>query len=96
MDQVEVIDECCDVCSQTRSLATMDCSRDMTAIVHAVKEIPNKGEKKVYTSLSILGWYVIASHPVFCSLQSGYVVIQVGGTYQPVMRHLLAVELIYT
>lgn len=46
-DQVEVVDECCDVCLKSNPAEHVDCSEEMKAIVHAVKEIPNKGEKKV-------------------------------------------------
>ena len=46
-NQVEVLDECCDVCSQSSSVEMVDCSHEMKSIIQAVKDRPNKGEKKV-------------------------------------------------
>lgn len=38
---------CCDVCQETQHQSTKDCKDEMVAIVKAVRQIPNKGEKKV-------------------------------------------------
>ena len=43
---------CCDICSQEES-KTADGMEEVMAIVKAVKDIPNKGEKKVKTRIYI-------------------------------------------
>lgn len=38
---------CCDVCSQSESVEAHDAHEEVLAIIHAVQDIPNKGEVKV-------------------------------------------------
>lgn len=49
VDQLERVGHRCDTCSssQTVSTETKDCQEKIIAIVKAVKERPNRGEKKV-------------------------------------------------
>ena len=44
---IEVMDECCDVCSQTSDKEVVDCQKEMSAIVQTVKELPSVGEKRL-------------------------------------------------
>ena len=49
VDQLERVGHCCDTCSssQTASTEMKDSQEEIIAIVKAVKERPNRGEKKV-------------------------------------------------
>lgn len=47
VENVEVMGQCCDVCSQSDSIMMINCEKEMTAIMQTVKEIPSMGEKKV-------------------------------------------------
>ena len=38
---------CCDVCSQSEPVDTHDAQEEVSAIIRAVQDIPNKGERKV-------------------------------------------------
>ena len=51
VDQLKRAGHCCDTCSQAASTETMDCQDEIIAIVKAVKERPNRGEKKVMCAL---------------------------------------------
>lgn len=53
-EELKVSDYCCDVCSQAANTETKDCLKEVTAIITAVKEIPNKGEKKVIKLINVL------------------------------------------
>ena len=46
-DQPEVNGECCDVCVKSDSTEMVECKEEMVAIMRAVMDNPNKGEKKV-------------------------------------------------
>ena len=48
---IEVMDECCDVCSQTSDKEVVESQKEMSAIVQTVKELPSVGEKQ--------GWQTI-------------------------------------
>ena len=45
-DNSDHLGHCCDVC-QVGSTDVKNCTEEMTAIMRAVQEIPDKGEKKV-------------------------------------------------
>ena len=45
MHQMSITVHCCDVCQQ--NFPTQDHKDEMTAIVRAVQQLPDKGEKKV-------------------------------------------------
>ena len=49
VDRLERVGHCCDSCSSSQAASTemKDCQEEMIAIVKAVKERPNRGEKKV-------------------------------------------------
>ena len=51
VDQLKRAGHCCDTCSQEASTEMLDCQEAMIAIVKAVKERPNRGEKKVMHAL---------------------------------------------
>ena len=54
--QPEVNGECCDVCAERGSTEMIECKEEMVAIMRAVKDNPNKGEKKVTTAFNYFFW----------------------------------------
>ena len=63
-DQPEVNGECCDVCVKSDSAKMVECKEEMVAIMRAVMDNPNKGEKKVTFYITLTNKNLILMWPI--------------------------------